>query len=298
MEFYLSLDGAKAGPFTLFKVGELLESGAATPDTLAWHRDQEGWRPIREVPALEAFLQSGREGRAEPGESDGRKIAAPKPAPRGSGEPEPDEGLRGTPLPEIGHAPAAVLVAETALDPARPFVRFWARMFDYTLVSVVVFQLSAPVFTPPQPGESVTQTLERYLSEMGRPEAIILARTLFFAMLGWQALEAVLVHLFGTTPGKALLGIRIVDAEGDRVPLARSLGRAFAVYVLGAGFYQFPFILIGMVFSFFRLTATGISLWDQHLRTRVEHAPLGPVRIMLAIGAFFVLLTFQTVRFS
>ena len=41
MEFYLSIDGDKKGPFTLLKVGSLLEGATVTPDTLAWHKDQE-----------------------------------------------------------------------------------------------------------------------------------------------------------------------------------------------------------------------------------------------------------------
>jgi hypothetical protein len=53
-----------------------------------------------------------------------------------------------------------------------------------------------------------------------------------------------------------------------------------------------------MIFSFFRLITTGNCLWDQHLKTRVKHAPLGAVRIMLAIGAFFALLLLQSVKFS
>ncbi len=298
MDFYLSLDGAKAGPFSIFKVGELLESGEATPDTLAWHRDLTEWTPIREIPALETFLERQDGDKGEESVEPAAKRPPPLPPRPRNTEPEPEETYRGSPLPEIGTGDAAVLVEADAIDPARPFVRFWARMFDYTLVSAIVFQLSDPVLSPPQPGEAVGETLERYFSEMARPEMLALARTLFFAMIGWQVLEGVLIHLFGTTPGKALLGIRVAEPDGERVPLPRSLARAFAVYVLGAGFYQFPFILIGMVFSFFRLTATGISLWDQYLRTRVEHAPLGPGRILLAIGVFFVLLAFQSVRFS
>ena len=54
MDFYLSLGGSKEGPFSIFKVGELLESGAATDDTLAWHRGLDEWKPIHDIPALEA----------------------------------------------------------------------------------------------------------------------------------------------------------------------------------------------------------------------------------------------------
>ncbi|HRQ90473.1 MAG TPA: RDD family protein, partial [Bacteroidia bacterium] len=105
-------------------------------------------------------------------------------------------------------------------------------------------------------------------------------------------------HLLGTTPGKALFGISVKTDDGQPLSGLTALGRSFYIYVLGVGFYWSPLFLLGTVFSFFRLSTTGMCLWDQHLRTRVEHRTLGPVRILLAIGAFFVLLTLQSVNFS
>lgn len=290
MDFFLSLGGSKAGPYTIFKVGELLESGAATPDTLAWHRGLDEWKPIREIPALEAVRE-----RTEPPAEAKPSSAPPLPTPQRL--PLPPEPMPGAPLPQMGPAPAQVLT-RAAVEPSRPFVRFWARMFDFTLVSMVVFQFSDFAFPQPQPGENLGQFYSRYFEEMGSPELVVFARTLFFAHIGWNFLEAVLIHLFGATPGKLLFGLRVRPADGGRLAFLPSLGRAFYVYVLGVGFYQFPFILIGMIFSFFRLTTTGLCYWDQHLRTRVEHTPLGVVRIMLAIFAFFVLLTLQSVKFT
>ncbi len=289
MDFYLSLGGEQAGPFSIFKVGELLESGSATEDTLAWHRGLEEWRPIREIPALDVVRE-----RSLPA-SDGPPPPPPPPHPSAV-PPPPSAPYPGSPLPEVGPVRAQAL--EASIEPSRPFPRFWARMFDYTLISVAVFQFSDLAFPQPQPGEAIGDVFARYLEEMRKPEAIVLARTLFLALVGWHVLEAVLVHLFGTTPGKALFGIKVKALDGGRIPPMVSLGRSFYVYVMGVGFYQFPFILIGMVFSFFRLTATGQCLWDQHLKTKVEQAPLGAGRIVLAIFAFFVLLLLQSVRFS
>ncbi len=290
MDFFLSLGGSKAGPYTIFKVGELLESGEATPETLAWHRGLDQWRPIREIPALETVRE-----RNDPPSA--ARPESPPPPPSPPRLPLPPEPLPRTPLPQSGPASAQVLT-RAAVEPSRPFVRFWARMFDFTLVSVIVFQFSDFAFPQPLPGENLGQFYTRYFEEMRNPEIVLFARTLFFAHIGWHFLEAVLLHLFGATPGKWLFGLRVRSVEGDRIPFARSLGRAFYVYALGVGFYQFPFILIGMIFSFFRLTTTGLCHWDQHLNTRVEHTPLGVIRIILAICAFFVLLTLQSVSFT
>lgn len=290
MDYFLSLGGSKAGPFSIFKVGELLESGEASLDTLAWHRGLEEWKPIREIPALET-LRGRTEPAAEP------KAPAPPPPREPARLPVPPESLPGSPLPQTGPAPAQALTRAAAVEPTRPFVRFWARMFDFTLVYVVVFQFSDLVIPQPQPGESIGEFYARSFEQARSSELLLFARTLFFALLGWHGLEGTLVHLFGATPGKALFGLKVRSAGGGRVPLLSSLGRSFYVYVLGVGFYQFPFVLIGMVFSFFRLTTTGLCHWDQHLKTRVEHTPLGVVRIMLAICAFFVLLTLQSLPF-
>jgi hypothetical protein len=60
MDFYLSIDGAKKGPYSIFKVGELLESGEVTAETLAWHRDLTEWTPLSEVPALEMLRERSK----------------------------------------------------------------------------------------------------------------------------------------------------------------------------------------------------------------------------------------------
>jgi hypothetical protein len=291
MDFFLSLGGSKAGPYTIFKVGELLESGEATLDTLAWHRGLDEWKPIREISALDTVRE-----RSEP-PSEAVRPVNPPPPPSPPRLPLPPEPLPGTPLPQVAPATAQVLT-RVAVEPSRPFVRFWARMFDFTLVSMIVFQFSDFAFPQPQAGENLGQFYARYFEEVRSPEIALFARTLFFAHIGWNVLEAVLLHLFGATPGKLLFGLKVRNEDGGRVAFLPSLGRAFYVYVLGVGFYQFPFILIGMVFSFFRLTTTGLCYWDQHLKTRVEHTPLGAVRIMLAIFAFFVLLTLQSVKIT
>lgn len=281
MEFYLSIGGAKQGPYSIFKVGDLLASGEITPETLAWHRELPGWIPVRDVPALEVIFGRDRD----------RK---PEPPPLPEVSPPHAQELAGAPLPAIETSMPSL--DRTGLQ-SRPFLRFWARMFDYMVVSVIVFQASDVSIPQQIPGENFAELFNRYLTEMQKPEALVLARTLFFALIGWHLIEAVLIHLFATTPGKALFGLRVTTTAGEKVPMLPSLGRSFFVYVMGVGFYQFPFIVIGMVFSFFRMTSTGKCLWDQQLKLHVDNPPLGVVRIVLAICAFFALFLLQSVKF-
>lgn len=285
MEFYLSIDGQKDGPVSLFKVREWVESGRVDQNTLGWHKDMKAWQPIGEISALEGLFD-------DPGVSD--EVVEPPPVPATSHRETP--AVEATPA---GPAPTVVVEAtEFNAGGRRPFLRFAARMFDYTFVAVLVFLFSDVEFPQPGPGESFADLLARYIEQMQEPEAVTLARTQLIALIVWQLLEGVLIHMFGTTPGKALLGIRVVQDNGANLPIGRSIGRSFYAYVLGAGFYQFPFILIGGIFSFFRLSGTGKCLWDQHLQTKVLTKPLSGGRIILAIAAFFVLLLLQSVKFS
>lgn len=287
MDFYLSVDGQKEGPVSQLKVGDWIKSGKVTAETLGWHRDLEGWKPLREIPALEIFFDQKEE-----------PVAATPPAAT-----SPEVSPPPLPLPEAPprqEAAAPVLVVEASKFQAgerHPFLRLFARLFDYTVVAVIVFLFSDVDFPQPAPGETFADLMARYMEQMQQPEAALLARTQLIALIVWQILEGILIHMFGTTPGKALFGIRVVRDDGTNLPVRRSLGRSFYVYVLGAGFYQFPFILIGGIFSFFRLKSTGKCLWDQQLETKVMTKPLSPGRIMLAIAAFFVLIMLQSVKF-
>ncbi|MDF1738917.1 MAG: RDD family protein [Verrucomicrobiales bacterium] len=283
MDFYLSIGGTKKGPYSIFKVSELIESKEVTDDTLVWHVGMTGWKPLKDVPALENVFEHVKPKETTPPEKETYEMP-----------PVPEE------TPDSSGAATATMEASPVhiATNVRPFLRFWARMFDYTLVSVIVFLLSDVAMPQPLEGESVNDLLTRYIAEMQKPEALLLARTQFFAMIGWHFLEGILLHVLGTTPGKALFGIRVRQLDGSRLQPLKSVGRSFYIYLLGVGFYQVPFILIGMVFSFFRLMSTGDCLWDQHLGNKVEYTKLGGVRIMLAIGAFFVLIMLQSLKFS
>ena len=273
MDFYISIDGQKEGPVSQLRVGDWIESGKVNADTLGWHRDLDGWKRLGDIPALEIFFENAKPP-AEP-------------------PPLPEDALKPAPTPAV-----VVEASESDGDERHPFLRLFARLFDYTVVAVIVFLFSDVEFPQPAPGETFADLLERYMEKMQQPEAVILARTQLIALIVWQLLEGILIHMIGTTPGKALFGIRVTREDGANLSIKTSIGRSFYVYVLGAGFYQFPFILIGGIFSFFRLKGTGKCLWDQHLQTKVMTKSLSAGRIMLAMAAFFVLVMLQSLKFS
>lgn len=299
MEFYLSIEGEKKGPFTQFKVEEMLRDGEISHKNLAWHREMDKWLPVSEIPALQGVLK-----REVETDIDDEATEAPGSDQILASEPEGSE-------PSSAGAEAVATLplpgTETKRDfprrkigiaqEVKPFVRFWARTFDYMLVTGLVFFFSDIQFPEADPGMTLQDLLTRTKDLMQQPEYQMLGRLQFFAMLVWHVVESLMIHVFGTTPGKALFGIRVDTIDGRRPAIMSSLGRSFIVYLLGVGLYLFPFSLIAMTFSFFRLMATGKTMWDQNLKMVVAHPPMSFVRILVAIGAFFALITLQSLKF-
>ncbi|MEM9017843.1 MAG: RDD family protein [Verrucomicrobiota bacterium] len=273
MEFYLSIDGEKQGPVSMLKVGDWLREGRIDPETLGWHRDLDGWKPLSEIAALESVIE--------------REIATPEELP----EPEVPEEKGPPPLPDV--APVAIEVSTEV----RPVTRFLARMLDGAIVIAVVNFFVDTSFLEPRDGEPFADWMARYLEMQFSPEMQSLLQTYLIALIGWHFVEGVLIHVFGTTPGKAALGIRIVSEDGSNLPVLRSIGRSVYVLAMGMGFHWGLLPIIGMTFSLFRLLTAKQCLWDQQLRTRVVISPLRPLRIVLAFFGFFLLIMLlQSIR--
>ena len=280
MEFYVSIKGEKSGPFTNYEISGMLREGEIDGDSLVWVRGQDGWEKLREVPALKS---TSSESVADDVEENSE---------------EAQETEDGNPLP--GTRTPAKKISIPIAHEVRPLTRFWARSFDYTLVTVFVWSIS-DVVPPPELmnadltfADFISRLAEESQKEEHREVAILGLKALFF----WHFLEGILLRFFGTTPGKALFGIKVKNDDGSPVSLLPAIARSFYVYVAGVGFYMFPFSIILMAVGFFRLMTTGKTFWDNHLKMTVEHPPLGFARILLAIGAFLVLMIVHSLKFS
>lgn len=320
MEYFIAIDGAHRGPFNQYRVSEMLREGEVTGENLAWHRGMEKWAPIREIPSLEIALQAAAEAWADldddtkiaPGAEEFEKDAGDggkgtgKSKRKGSagppdpGEPEdfPPRSPRGVGGEAVFPLPGEETGAQDFLRNTRPFARFWARIFDFLMVITLVMLFADVTMPLADPGGGLSDHLARYQELSQQPEWVAMAILLFLSLVVWHLVEALLLHVFGTTPGKWLFGVRVRADGGGHLPLGASLGRSVFVYVLGAGLYQFPFFLIAMGYGFYRLVTRGATLWDEQMRVRVEHSPPSPGRIFLAVAAFFALLILQSLKIS
>ena len=99
---------------------------------------------------------------------------------------------------------------------ATPWRRFWARLLDLLLGSVLI-GLIVGALRP-----SLVAEHEALLNLLAIPGALLIDGLVYAA--------------FGTTPGKAVAGIRVVvDGSGQRLTLRVYLKRNFEVYLFGIG---------------------------------------------------------------
>ena len=154
--------------------------------------------------------------------------------------------------------------------------RFFARMHDITLyisLLFIVFQ---------------GRTLDMMLGESIWP---------FLAFgAGYVILDGLMTHLWGSSPGKWLLGVRVIDRDGQGLGLNQALIRSARVWILGFGMWaMWP---LALIFSWFLARRFGYFLWDLPHRYRVLVKPFHGLRVVGYIVSLFVISTLMNVFLS
>ena len=105
--------------------------------------------------------------------------------------------------------------------------------------------------------------------------------TVAVILLFWAVVEAWLIKVFKTTPGKFLLNTYVKSDIGVRIPFLQSLKRSLQVYIAGIGI-GIPIISqFAMAWQYYLTRKNGKSKWDEKLQMKVVHFPLGKVRVLL-----------------
>ena len=103
------------------------------------------------------------------------------------------------------------------------------------------------------------------------------------------ATEAAIFALFGTTPGKAMLCVKVINVDGQKISGTQYLKRQMGVYWYGLG-TAFPFVtLFTMARQHWRVKAGKEAGYDED-RYNVKAKKLGTVRVILVMIAVFLLL--------
>ena len=151
----------------------------------------------------------------------------------------------------------------------RPWVRFWARIFDYQ-VFILIF------------GTIIYMTVGPILAySMLMP---------IMAIFVWCFVEAILIAGIGYTPGKWLLRVKVRSADGEKLSFRASLQRSLSVWWLGYG-AGIPILnLITMTVACVKLSNLKMTSWDRFGHFKVSHSKIGFFRI-LVVFLFFVMIT-------
>ncbi len=145
--------------------------------------------------------------------------------------------------------------------PPRPYRRFFARWFDVHLYFLLLC--------------SVVR-----FSGYDRLDAMMPSWALFSLLL-FVLLEAIVLHLTKTTPGKFLLGLRVVGPEEEALSLRAALVRSLRAYILGLGLMVPLLTGICHVYCFWYLMRSKEAPWDAASQNRVRGTRLLPFRIVV-----------------
>ncbi len=107
----------------------------------------------------------------------------------------------------------------------------------------------------------------------------------------WIPIEAACLALSGTTLGKWLFGIRVLDSKGNPLSYGMAFGRSLRVFIAGSA-CGIPFVaLITGYLSYRRLTTKGVTYWDSDAGSIVTHQSWTVVRAIasaFAVSLFLV----------
>jgi uncharacterized RDD family membrane protein YckC len=152
--------------------------------------------------------------------------------------------------PAYGAAPAAYVPGGVI------YAGFWIRFFAYCLDGIIIGSLRSIVALP------------LGLTMLERPQF----SPWFFIHLGQAELASLAISLFyfsfflvqyGATPGKMILKLRVVSANGEPINFAQAVGRYFCQFL--------SWIICGIGFIMAAFDDQKRSLHDRLMETRVVH---------------------------
>jgi len=155
----------------------------------------------------------------------------------------------------------------------RPWVRYWARMIDICLFAGL-FGFVCGVACP-----SVLEVPDVFFN-------VINLLLLIFV-------EPLLLSTWGTTPGKALLKVRLRKKNGEKVTYEEGLLRSVKVCWRGLGLGIPIVALFTQITAYNSLNKTGITSWDKDGNTQITHQSISwwrAITAVLLLGVFLVLI--------
>jgi uncharacterized RDD family membrane protein YckC len=275
MRWYYAEAGQQKGPVDETSLDELVQQGVVHEDTLVWSEGMPSWQPHGSVRGS-------------------RTATAAPPPPAGAetrfcsecGRPFPAHELSAvgafsvcaTCRPAVLQRMPAGASFEPAAYPAAPttaaihyggfWIRFLARIIDGIILGFIGFFIRLPLRIALGVGAgAIDLTAPRDPSAWIAlvPAMVGFAGLSFFISIAISlAYEVFFLSTRGATPGKIVLGLKVIRADGGAISPALAAGRYFAVWL------SWLTLCIGFIIAAFDHEKR--ALHDYLCQTRVIHA--------------------------
>lgn len=257
MKIWLLENGERTGPHEVYDIRDRISDDELHADTPAWYEGAEDWVTLGDVATYSSYFK--RPASAETLREE-EKLTS-----------ELIDSLeRG--LTNADSKPDSAAFQNEPLEPVR---RFFARVFDIFIYSILLWIIKAQIGINPFIFEGVIKGLIDYLP--------------------YILLDGLALTYFGSTPGKWLLNIRLRSHDGKLLDIQTSLIRSVRVWVLGFALGSI-FAVVSLPFSWFVASKYGKFLWDipKNNVTHCEELTRTKllVYIALIITAFYCLINF------
>lgn len=151
---------------------------------------------------------------------------------------------------------------QETVQEVRPWVRYFARMFDYSLMGLIV-DYAAVLLT----GKTLSSV--PWVKYVG-----------VYSFL-WILIEALLLASWGTTPGKFLLRITVRKSGGHKPAFSEAFYRSVMVWTAGVGCGIVLAEVITELASYMRLKQEGRTWYDEKCGYTVGHEKIGLPRALI-----------------
>ncbi|WP_158629935.1 RDD family protein [Cohnella sp. AR92] len=143
-----------------------------------------------------------------------------------------------------------------------PWRRFWARYFDFYLHAIVLGGMWAVIDY-----ESINK-VDKYL--LG-----------FLIMVVYFIADGTYMAYFGTTLGKKLMKINVMNQGGSKIARVDAYKRSRLVWLRGMGLGIGIIELIANIIGYSNLKRDGVTSWDRDLELRVTYGKISWPRYLV-----------------
>jgi hypothetical protein len=166
------------------------------------------------------------------------------------------------------------VIAEQATPQLHPWRRYFARMFDLYLFYLFFFLFLGIV-------------LPSLFANSDKSTGIVYS---VIGAVAYAVFEGFCLHVFGTSLGKKLYGIKVVRADKDGFVLPISFKRSFAVWIRGLGLGIPIAAFVTLIVAYQTLSREGQTSWDRDFQCSVTHSKLSALRWIWIVSVWLAIL--------